>query len=131
MKKVFALLMMAVLAGCSKSVPHPGISYIKYQYTANVSSTYVITYTDQNNNTQTVNFTGTTWSQSITAPLEGGLMNISFNDAYFTLTSTAAPTPTLTGKMTISANNNVVTEADVVLMPNGKLYYSIDYFPFD
>jgi hypothetical protein len=128
MKKLIFLVIAAALAGCSKSSPDPDFIVIKYQYTADVSSSYTITYTDQQNLTQTVNFTGTTWSETFTASASG--YPSGFNEAFFSLSCTASPAPTLNGKMTISSNNKVVEEAVVPLVPNGPSDYSIYYIPF-
>lgn len=119
---------MAALAGCSKSNPDPNFIIIKYQYTANISSDYTITYTDAHNLPQTVNFTGTNWSETFNASAAGDPTG--FDEAFFSLRCTASPTPALNGKMTISSNNNVVEQAVVQLVPNGQPNYSIYYIPF-
>ena len=128
MKKVIFLLIAATLVGCSKSGPDPNFITIKYQYTANISSTYTVTYTDEHNLTQTVNFTGTTWSQTFQASASG--YPSGFDEAFFGLNGTVSPTAALNGTMTISSNNNVVESAVVTPATSGQLDFSIYYIPF-
>jgi hypothetical protein len=125
MKKVIILLIAAVLAGCSKSTPDPGIVSVKYSYTANVSSNYSVTYVDQNSVSQMVTLTGTTWSQTITE-----VEAIGFEQAFFSLNSTTSPAAALTGKMTIYVNNKEVAESAVPLTPGGPIEGTLSYLVF-
>jgi hypothetical protein len=125
MKKVIFLLLAAAFAGCSKSSPDPTVVSVKYSYTSNVSSTYSITYTDQNSLSQTVTFTGTTWSQTITA-----VEAVGFEEAFFSVNSPASPTAALTGKMTIYTNNKEVAESAVPLTPGGPIQGTLSYLVF-
>ena len=98
---------------------------IQYKYTANVSSTYTITYTDASSVPQTISFTGTTWSQSQSVSVTN------FEQAFFSVNCTASPTPTLTGKMIIYANNKDVQDINVPLTPGDPTSFSISYLPFE
>ena len=129
MKKIITILLIASLTGCSKSNPQ-GIVMIEYKYTADVSSTYNITYTNANSVPQTVSFTGTTWSQTLSASAAGSSTGGSFEEAFFSVNCTASPTPTLNGKMTIYADNKDVQNLNVPLAPGAPTSFSISYLPF-
>ncbi|HTK21844.1 MAG TPA: membrane lipoprotein lipid attachment site-containing protein [Mucilaginibacter sp.] len=89
MKKIYYyLLLVFVLAGCSKGSNNPNPksadSYtVVYTFSASSADTYHISYADQNYNWLDETFTGTTWSKSIVFPSLGPL-----TPAYMTVNST-------------------------------------------
>jgi hypothetical protein len=126
MKKL--LLITAVIIGlssCSKSNNDVSAdTTVQYQFTAGGSSSYTITYTDENNTPVTESFTGISWTKVITTNQGKG-----FKSAQFTVSSTSYTATNIKGSMQILVNDKVGIEAPVTFdSPRQEFFYKVDVF---
>ncbi|MDP9078780.1 MAG: hypothetical protein M3O71_15220 [Bacteroidota bacterium] len=126
MKKL--LFMAAVIIGlssCSKSNNDVSAdTAVQYQFTTSSSSSYTITYTDENNAAVTENFTGISWTKVITTNQGKG-----FKSAQFTVSSTSYTATNIKGSMQIMVNNKVEIEAPVAFdSARQEFFYKVVVF---
>jgi len=107
MKKIYCLLFVLILAGCSKNGDvNPNDLKVTYNLSANAIGEFSINYTDPTNNSnQGVSLTGKSWSKSYTVSNVKSYPNGSvFNFNLSAISYTAGENYTLS----ITANNHVV-----------------------
>ncbi|MGZ3983417.1 MAG: hypothetical protein ACXVJE_19470 [Mucilaginibacter sp.] len=118
MKKPYLFLALLALVACKKSTPSPYTTVVEYKFTAQTSSSYLVTYTDRNNHLIDTNYVGISFDKVITTNAATG-----FKAATFTVLNTAKPVPTLTVYMNIIVNN-VAAPWELQLTPSGSDNYT-------
>lgn len=103
MRKILLTALVAMLLSCSKKADNTtSDTEIEYQFTANTSANYQITYTDENGNSVGDNLTGTTWSKKFLTNKSKG-----FSWAQFTVTTTTVNSISAKANIYINGKNSL------------------------
>lgn len=125
MKNVFIVsLLLAVLAGCTKSMDSGPDTKVVYKFTGNVNATYNVTYTEGSGAPVRTSFSGTSWSKTISTYRYTG-----FTRANFTVNA-ATPNPAAVGSMDIIVNDTIVLSQSNLTFNNSNqgYFYYVDVF---
>lgn len=109
MKKLTFFILLLALSACSKNSPTVPDANVTYHFTGSASAAYQLRYTGPDGNPVSTTFTGTTWSQTITAKKTSGFTNAVF---FISLTS---PTTVITGNADITVNNQLTSQVPLSL----------------
>src|SRR4051812_10341365 len=113
-KKITFIIMLAALSACSKkSAPAPAAdATVTYHLTGNAAASYYVGYIGSNGKPIGENFTGTTWSKTITAKRDSG-----FTNAVLSIVLTSQSTA-ITGSADISVNSKISSQVPITLDSN-------------
>src|SRR5665213_1969130 len=127
MKKLYFLLLITIVTGCSKSSQSPYTTYtITYSISVNTNTAFELTYFDGNGNPVDVNYTGTSWSQTVTTN-----QSTNFKAAQFTINDPSRISdpglPAVTGTATISISGKNPEQDAINFGNNGYASLAMTY----